>query len=309
MTTPPYISVVLGVTAVVVNTGASGAPPADPAQALHRLKDVAQIDLPIDDAAVDSSRYLVPLNMPQQPSTVGKGLGSVSMANGNTIELRVSAYTLASDAAQYALWWNTSGIKEYFAASSVTDSSVAVQCGRIVVDGAWVALHTQEDTIKMLHQAYPDCTPYIPEKAAPAPEPSTEPAPPVEETPTPEPAPTRTPPPAVEGYHTYGNPVSGAFAITNLVVTGTDKGPGNLSVSFTAKNITGQVLTLRPIVEASRPATESSPGAYAEFDGKGLCHSLGPNESERITIDGGDSGLAAVPTAWTVAVVKNFDIC
>ncbi len=298
--------VVLGVIGVALNTTASGAPPADPAQALHRLRDVAKIDLPIDDAGVDAGRYMVPLDMPQQPSAVGEDLGSVSMGSGNTIELRVSAYTLASDAAQYALWWNTSGVKEYFAASSVTDSSVAVQCGRIVIDGAWVARHTQDDTIKLLHQAYPDCTPYIPEKAAPAPEPSTEPAPPVEETPTPEPAPTRTPPPAVEGYHTYGNPVSGAFAITNLVVT--DKGQGNLSVSFTVKNTTRQVLTLRPIVEVSLQATDTTPWQNAEFDGKDLCHSLRPNESERITIAEG-SGYGAVPTTWTEAVVKNFDIC
>jgi len=110
---------------------------------LHRLKDVAQIDLPIDDAGVDASRYMVPLNMPQQPSTVGEDLGSVSMGSGNTIELRVSAYTLASDAAQYALWWNTSGVKKYFAESSAV--SVAVQCGRIVIDGAWVDRHSHDE--------------------------------------------------------------------------------------------------------------------------------------------------------------------
>jgi hypothetical protein len=103
-----------------------------------------------------------------------------------------------------------------------------------------------------------------------------------------------------------GSPVTGAFAITNLVLI--DKGQANLSVSFTAKNITRQVLTLRPIVEVSRQATDTTPWAIAVFDGKDLCHSLSPNESERISI-AGSSGSAAVPTAWTQAVVKNFDVC
>src|ERR1039458_6804375 len=121
------------------NTSTSGAPSADPVQALHRLKDVANINLPIDDAAVDSGPYEIPLTMAQQPTPVGTYLGSVAMARGNTIELRVGAYTLASDAAQYALWWNTSGVKEYFASSETI--SVAVQCGRIVIDGTWANNH------------------------------------------------------------------------------------------------------------------------------------------------------------------------
>jgi hypothetical protein len=84
------------------NTSTSGAPPTDPVQALHRLQDVANINLPIDGAAVDSGPYEIPLTMAQQPTPVGTYLGSVAMARGNTIELRVGAYTLASDAAQYA---------------------------------------------------------------------------------------------------------------------------------------------------------------------------------------------------------------
>jgi hypothetical protein len=39
-----------------------------------------------------------------------------------------------------------------------------------------------------------------------------------------------------------------------------------------------------------------------------LCHSLSPNETARITIADG-SGLGDVPTNWTEAVVRNFDVC
>ena len=282
--------ILLGLLGIVWNTRTSGAPPADPAQALQHLKDVAKIDMPIDDAAVDSSNYQVPASIPQEPSPASEYIGSVSMGSGDTIELRVAAYALAADAAHYAFWWNTSGAKEYFAETS--DVSVAVQCGRIVIDGAWVHRHTQSDTIKLLHDAYPDCTPYIPEQATPA---TPAPATPAPATPAP-----ATPAPADGLRAGNGIPVSGAFAITNLVVT--DKGQGNLSVSFTVKNTTGQVLTLRPIVDAS------SVSGWAEFHGEALCHSLHPNESERITIAGG-SGYGAVPTTWTEAVVKNFDIC
>lgn len=292
---------VVGVLGVVSSTTASGIPPADPAQALHRLKDVAKIDLPIDAAAVDTGRSLVPADMPQEPSAVGEYIGAVSMASGDTVELRVSAYTLAADAAQYALWWNTSGVKEYFAESSAV--SVAVQCGRIVIDGAWVARHTQDDTIEMLHQAYPDCSPYIPEKAAPAPESYTELPPPMEEKPLPVPTPTQITPPPADGYFYVvgeGDPVlvPGAFAITNFVVT--DKGQDNFSVSFTAKNTTRQVLTLGPVVSL----TDAS-GLSASFDGRGVCHSLRPNTSERITIgQSEDRGL--VPTNATEALVESL---
>jgi len=147
---------VVAVMAVVLNTAPPDTPRTDPARALHRLKDIAKIDLPIDDAAVDTSTTLVPASLPRLPSAVGEYIGAASMASGDTIELRVSAYTSAADAKAFASWWNTSGAKEYL------DGSTAVQCGRIVVDGAWVARHTQQDTIKLLHQAYPDCTPYIP---------------------------------------------------------------------------------------------------------------------------------------------------
>ena len=301
--------VVLGVTAVALNTTASGAPPADPAQALHRLKDVAQIDLPIDDAGVDASRYMVPLNMPQQPSTVGEDLGSVSMGSGNTIELRVSAYTLASDAAQYALWWNTSGVKEYFAESSAV--SVAVQCGRIVIDGAWVDRHSHDETIKLLHDAYPDCTPYLPEKVS-APAPSAEPAPPVEETPTPEPTPTRTQPPSVDGREPTGAPgavVAGAFVITNLVVS--DKNPNDTTVSFTVRNTTKLKLLLIPEVEVADEVpgpTGETPWTTVWGGDQGVgtpCYIFSPYESDRITIGQGYTPAGAFPTNWTSAVVTN----
>lgn len=297
---------VLGILGVRLNTTASGAPPADPAQALHRLKDVAQIDLPIDDAGVDSGRYFVPLNMPQQPSTVGEDLGSVSMGSGNTIELRVSAYTLASDAAQYALWWNTSGVKEYFAASSPTDSSVAVQCGRIVIDGAWVARHTQDDTIKLLQQAYPDCTPYIPEKAAPAPAPtpSAESTTPPAESTTP-PVRTQTPLPPTDGIDPSGQTVKGAFAITKFIVT--DMGTGKLTMSFTAKNTTRQILTLLPSVgvDAHDASGNLLNTAYSNADV--LCHTLRPKESQRISVQGDGSWPAS--TEWTEARVDNIGPC
>jgi hypothetical protein len=302
--------VVLGVMAVALNATASGAPPADPAQALHRLKDVAKIDLPIDDAAVDTGRSLVPADMPQEPSAVGDYVGAVSMASGDTVELRVSAYTLAADAAQYALWWNTSGVKEYFAESSAV--SVAVQCGRIVIDGAWVARHTQDDTIKLLQQAYPDCTPYIPEKApVPAPAPSAEPAPPVEETPTPEPTLTRTQPPRVDGREPTGAPgavVAGAFVITNLVVS--DKNPNDTTVSFTVKNTTKLKLLLIPTVEVS-DGNRGAPGAstmWGPYQGITPCYVFGPNESDRITLGQGNgvvAGEGGFPTNWTSAVVTN----
>ena len=288
------------------NGTASGAPPADPAQALHRLKDVANIDLPIDDAAVDSSRYLVPLNMPQQPSTVGTYLGSVSMANGNTIELRVGAYTLASDAAQYALWWNTSGVKEYFASSETV--SVAVQCGRIVIDGTWVNNHTQLEIINLLHQAYPDCTPYTPQKA-----PAVAAAPPVADPttdPTTDPTPTRTPPPAADGFTPRDGTaaasqiVSGALLITNLLVT--EEGANNGTVSFTVKNISKQVVNLLPQVMVSEDiGTSRRSGMWGGEQGPGLiCHTLGPNQSARITIEGGTSD-GGFPINWTSAVVTN----
>jgi hypothetical protein len=300
-----YLVAALLITTMVsaCNGTASGAPPADPAQALHRLKDVAKIDLPIDDAAVDTGRSLVPADMPQEPSAVGEYIGAVSMASGDTVELRVSAYALDADAAAYTLWWNTSGVKEFIG------GSVAVQCGRIVIDGAWVARHTQDDTIKLLHQAYPDCTPYMPEKVpVPAPAPSAEPAPPVEETPTPEPTLTRTQPPRVDGRVNGGDVVAGAFVITNLVVS--DKNPNDTTVSFTVKNTTKLKLLLIPTVEVSdgnRGAPGTSSTMWTEVQSiVSTCYVLGPNESDRITIGQGyNFGDGGFPTNWTSAVVTN----
>jgi hypothetical protein len=308
--------VVLGVMGVALNTTASGAPPADPAQALHRLKDVAKIDLPIDDAAVDTGRSLVPADMPQEPSAVGKYVGAVSMASGDTVELRVSAYTLAADAAQYTVWWNTSGVKEYFAESSAV--SVAVQCGRIVIDGAWVDRHSHDETIKLLHDAYPDCTPYLPEKVS-APGPSTEPSPtvealpasPVEETPAPEPTLTRTQPPRVDGRDPNGVPgavVAGAFVITNLVVS--NKNPNDTTVSFTVKNTTKLKLLLIPAVVVS-DGNRGTPGTSTMWGGdQGIgtpCYLFSPYESDRITIGQGyNYGDGGFPTNWTSAVVTNI---
>ena len=312
------VLVVLGVMGVVLNTGASGAPPADPAQALHRLKDVAKIDLPIDDQGVDGGNLLVPLDMPQQPSVVAEYVGAVSMVSGDTIELRVSAYTLAADAAQYALWWNTSGVKEYYATSSAV--SVAVQCGRIVIDGAWVDRHSHDETIKLLHDAYPDCTPYLPEKVPAAPGPYTEPSPtveampasPVEETPAPEPTLTRTQPPRVDGRQPTGAPgavVAGAFVITNLVVS--DKNPNNTTVSFTVKNTTKLKLLLIPEVEVADEVpgpTGETPWTTVWGGDQGVgtpCYTFRPYESDRITIGQGSTPAGAFPTNWTSAVVTN----
>jgi len=309
--------VVLGVMGVALNTGASGAPPADPAQALHRLKEVANIDLPIDDQAVDGGHVLVPLDMPQLPSVVGEYVGAVFMENGGTVELRVSAYTLAADAAQYALWWNTSGVKEFYATSSAV--SVAVQCGRIVIDGAWVNRHSHDETVKLLHDAYPNCTPYLPEKV-PAPGPYTEPSPtveampasPVEETPAPEPTLTRTQPPRVDGRQPTGAPgavVAGAFVITNLVVS--DKNPNNTTVSFTVKNTTKLKLLLIPEVEVADEVpgpTGETPWTTVWGGDQGVgtpCYTFRPYESDRITIGQGSTPAGAFPTNWTSAVVTN----
>ena len=146
---------VVAVMASTLNTAPPNAPPADPPRALHRLKDIAKIDLPIDDAAVDTNMAPVPAGLPRLPPAEGEYIGALSMVNGDTIELRVWAYALATDAEAFASWWNTSGAKEYL------DGSAAVQCGRIVIDGAWAARHTQDDTLKLLQQAYPDCTPDI----------------------------------------------------------------------------------------------------------------------------------------------------
>ena len=303
---------VVGLLAVVASKTGSGMPPDDPAQALHRLKDVANIDLPIDDGAVDTGMVLVPMDMPQRPSSMGKYFGAVWMESGSTVELRVSAYALASDAAQNARWWNTSGIKEYY------NGSMAAQCGRIVLDGAWVDRHTKEETVKLLHQAYPDCTPYVPEKAlapasasspAPAPAPTAEPAPQVEERPTPLPTLTRTPPPRVYGREPSGAPgevVAGAFVITNLVVS--NKNPNNTTVSFTVKNSTRLKLLLIPAVEVSDG--NGTPGSSTTWGGdQGIgtpCYVFGPNESNRITIrQGYSSGDGGFPTNWTSAVVTN----
>jgi len=280
------------------------------------LKDVAKIDLPIDDAAVDTGRSLVPADMPQEPSAAGEYIGAVSMASGDTVELRVSAYTLAADAAQYALWWNTSGVKEYFAESSAV--SVAVQCGRIVIDGAWVDRHSHDETITLLHDAYPDCTPYLPEKVL-APGPSAEPTPPVEETPTsPAPTSTRTPPLVADGTVPRdapvgaGDHVAGAFAVTNLVIS--DKDPTNKTVSFTVKNTTKKVVNLLPQVSVKEDTeTLHIFALWGGEQGPGvICHTLRPNESERITLGegygqniGGSEGDRSFPINWTSAEVYN----
>jgi hypothetical protein len=304
---------VLLVVLATTSSSASGMPPADPAQALHRLKEVTNIDLPIDDAAVDVSQAITPSNISQQPSAVGEYLGAVSMTSGGTVELRVSAYALDSDAAAYTLWWNTSGAKESIG------GSVAVQCGRIVVDGAWVDRHSHDETTAMLKQAYPDCTPYIPENATPAtpapaaPEPSPTveamPVSPVEGTPAPEPTPTRTQPPRVDGVVNGGHVVPGAFVITNLVVS--DKNPNNTTVSFTAKNTTKLKLLLVPEVGV----TDEVPGPTGETpwttgwggdQGIGTpCYIFSPYESERITIGQGHTPAGPFPTNWTSAVVTN----
>lgn len=294
---------VVGVLGGVLSKTGAGMPPADPVQALHRLKDVANIDLPIDDGAVATGLVLVPLDMPQRPSFVGQYFGSVWMESGGTVELRVSAYALAADAAQNALWWNTSGVKEYY------NGFTAVQCGRIVIEGAWVTRHTRDDTVKLLHQAYPDCTPYIPEKApAPSTAPAPELAPRVEETPTP----TRIPPPAVDGFVPRDAPVAassivaGAFVITDLVIS--NKDPNNKTVTFTVKNTSKQVVNLLPQVYVQEGTDYAMWGGE---QGSGVfCHTLGPNASERITIGDGQLGVFAgavsgFPTNWTSAVVTN----
>jgi hypothetical protein len=305
---------VLIVVLAMTSSSSSGMPPADPAQALHRLKDVTNIDLPIDDAGVDVSKPLVPSNLQQQPSPVGEYLGAVSMGSGSTVELRVSAYALDSDAAAYTLWWNTSGAKESIG------GSVAVQCGRIVVDGAWVDRHSHDETIKLLHDAYPDCTPYLPEKVS-APGPSAEPTPPMVETPpssAPTPTSTRTPPPAADGTVPRDAPVganervAGAFAITNLVIS--DKDPTNLTVSFTVKNTTKKVVNLLPQVFVKEDIGNIHMFAmWGGEQGAGLiCHTFRPNESERITLGEGSrdniNGYErdrSFPTNWTSAEVSN----
>lgn len=290
---------VLGIVGVRLNTTASGMPPADPAQALHRLEDVAHTGLPIDDAAVDSSNYIVPSNIPQQPPTVGEYFGSVSMMSGAAVELRVAAFALEADAAQYALWWNTSGAREYFNGSAVA------QCGRIVIDGAWVDGHTRNDATNLLHKAYPDCTLNMPENAlSTAPTPSAESTTPPAESTTP-PVRTQTPLPPTDGIDPSGQTVKGAFAITKFIVT--DMGTGKLTMSFTAKNTTRQILTLLPSVgvDAHDASGNLLNTAYSNADV--LCHTLRPKESQRISVQGDGSWPAS--TEWTEARVDNIGPC
>jgi hypothetical protein len=162
-----------------------------------------------------------------------------------------------------------------------------------------------------------------------APKPSTVAAPPITQTPTPAPAetatptavpaPTRTPPspttgftPPDEALDFSNEPVSGALAITNLVVTA--KGTTG-TVSLTAKNISTQTVDLLPDVEVHEG---TDIWALWSNDTRGVqqadpCYNFRPNESERITVVGGEigqeTGPQVFPVDWTSAVVGNSPQC